>query len=87
MPVRRVKARPVRKPAPASKPRKPSLSAERLQELIAERAGEYSNRVAVRGTPENWDAILIVNSVGHTERRVRFWTIVKDIKGEFDLEG
>jgi hypothetical protein len=57
-----------------------------LQELIAERAGEHPNRVAVRGTPENWDAILIVNQTGNAERRARFWMILQSVKGEFDLE-
>ena len=87
MPVRSLKARPPRKPASSSKPRRPSLSIERLEQPIAERAGLRPVQVSVRGTPPDWEAILIANQVGNAERRAAFWSIVQRIRSEFDLEG
>ena len=86
MPVRNVKASQPRKAASFSKPRKPSLSAERLEQLIAERAGVPVRRVSVFGQPDNWEAALIFNQVGNAERRAAFWSVVQKVRSEFDLE-
>jgi hypothetical protein len=63
------------------------LSEERLQHLIAERAGVRPVQVCVRGKASDWDAILIANQVGNAERRAVFWSVVQKVRGEFDLEG
>ena len=85
MPVRSVKASPPRKAASSSKPQ-PSLSAERLEQLIAERAGVRPVKVAVRGSGADWDAVLIAKQVGNAERRAALWTVVQTVRREFDLE-
>ena len=86
MPVRSVKAQPPRKAArSSSKPSKLCLSAERLEQLIAERAGVRPVQVNVRSTADGWDAILIANQVGNAERRAAFWSVVQKVRSEFDL--
>ena len=83
MPGRSVKPSPPRKAASSSKQ---ALSAERLEQLIAERAGVRAIQVSVRGNSSEWDAVLIVNQVGNAERKARFRSIVRDLQAEFTLK-
>jgi hypothetical protein len=86
MPVRSVKTSSSRKAVSSPKHRKPSLSAERLERLIAELVGVRPIQVTVRSTADGWDAILIASHVGNAERRAAFWSIVQKVRSEFDLE-
>ena len=42
-------------------------------------------RVSVFGSPDNWDAALMVNPIGNAERKARFKSLVRELRGEYDL--
>ena len=82
--VSRTKAR---KLAPQKSPKtaKRWKTAEELEQLLAERAGEPAIRVSVFGDADNWDAALLVAPIGNAERKARFRSIVSELRSEFDL--
>jgi hypothetical protein len=82
--VRSVKTK-ARKSAPP-KSRKPEMTAEALERLIAERFGVRPVQVSVRGNAPDWTASLIANRLGHAERHAAFSSLVSDLRAEFQLK-
>jgi hypothetical protein len=62
------------------------MTADELEQLLAERSGEPVHRVSVFGEPGNWDATLLAKQVGNAERKARFKSLVYDLRTEFDLK-
>ena len=84
--VSKPKARKPAAPSKSPKNAKPWKTAEELEQLLAERAGEPAMRVSVFGDPENWDAALMLNPIGNAERKARFRSIVSELRREFELK-
>jgi hypothetical protein len=83
--VRSVSKTKVRKPAP-QKSRKPEMTAEALEQLIAERFGVRPVQVGVRGDPPDWTATLIARWQGNVTRQVAFLSLVEQLRGEYDMK-
>jgi len=85
LPLRSVSKGSARKRA-LQKFRKPEMTAEALERLIAERFGMLPVQVSVRGTPPDWSASLIANRLGNAERHAAFSSLVHDLRGEYELK-
>ena len=83
--MRSVSKTKARKPAP-QKSRKPELTADELEALIAERFGVRPVQVSVRGNPPGWTATLIARWQGNVTRQVAFLSLVDEIRAEYDLK-
>jgi hypothetical protein len=83
--VRSVSKTKARKPAP-QKSRKPEMTAEALERLIAERFGVRPVQVTVRGHAPDWTASLIAGRIGNATRHAAFSSLVNDLRGEYDLK-
>ena len=83
--MRSVSKTKARKPAP-QKSRKPELTAEALERLIAERFGVRTVQVSVRGHAPDWIASLIAKRLGNAERHAAFSSLVGDLRREYDLK-
>ena len=68
------------------KSRKPEMTVEALEHLIAERFGVRPVQVSVRGNPPAWTATLIARWQGNVTRQVAFLTLVEQMRAEYDLE-
>jgi hypothetical protein len=82
--VRSVKTK-ARKPAPPTS-RKPEMTAEALERLIAERFGVRPVQVTVRGHAPDWTASLIAGRIGNATRHAAFSSLVYDLRGDYDLK-
>ena len=83
--MRSVSKAKARKPAP-QKSRKPEMTAEALERLIAERFGVRPVQVTVRGKAPDWTASLIANRLGNAERLAAFSSLVGDLRHLYDLK-
>jgi hypothetical protein len=68
------------------KSRKPEMTAEALERLIAQRFGVRPVQVSVRGNAPDWTASLIANRLGNAERLAAFSSLVNDLRAEYDLK-
>ena len=83
--MRSVSKTKTRKSAP-QKSRRPEMTAEALERLIAERFGVRPVQVSVRGDAQSWSASLIANRLGNAERHAAFSELVNDLRREYDLK-
>ena len=74
-----------RKAAP-QKSRKPEMTADELERLIADRFGVRVVQVTVRGHAPDWTASLITKRLGNAERLAAFSSLVNDLRADFDLK-
>ena len=81
--MRSVSKSKARKPAPA-KSRKPRVTAEALERLIAERAGVPRSSVAVRGTAQRWEAMPIPRN---GQRATKITLAAYELQDAYELEG
>ena len=75
--------------APRSAPqisRKPEMTAEALEYLIAERFGVRTVQVSVRGNAPDWTATLIARWQGNVSRQVAFLSLVDELRADYDLK-
>ena len=70
----------------AQKPRKPEMTAEALERLIAERFGVRPVQVSVRGNAPDWTATLIARWQGNVTRQVAFFSLVDEMRHDYDLK-
>jgi hypothetical protein len=83
--VRSVSKTKARKSAP-QKSRKPEITAEALERLIAERFGVRPVQVSVRGDPPDWTATLIARWQGNVTRQIAFLSLVEEMRADYDLK-
>jgi len=74
-----------RKCAP-QKSRKPEMTAEALERLIAEKFGVRPVQVSVRGNAPDWTASLIANRLGNATTHAAFSSLVSDLRADYDLK-
>ena len=66
--------------------RKPEMTAEALERLIAERFGVRPVQVTVRGNAPDWTATLIAKRLGNAERHAAFSSLVNELRAEYELK-
>ena len=66
--------------------RKAEMTAEELEQLIAERFGVRPVQVSVRGNAPDWTATLIARWQGNVTRQVAFLSLVDELRADYDLK-
>ena len=72
--------------AAPQKSRRPEMTAEALERLIAERFSVRPVQVTVRGHAPDWTATLIARWQGNVSRQVAFLSLVDELRADYDLK-